>query len=190
MDYGVVKRDVVEVKKLIILLILFVFVAPAYAATIYKWVDKEGVANYSDDYSKVPALYRDRVQALEFLTETGPSVQTPKTTPGSKEEIRTDIYGRDETWWREKVHPWKEELKEATENYENAQKEYMEQAEGLGEFKFGRLSLTQYQMLSYRLEVLNKEMETCQGQIAEANEMLSRLFQEAKETKADPAWLE
>lgn len=66
----------------------------------------------------------------------------------------------------------------------------MEQAEGLGEFKFGRLSLTQYQMLSYRLEILNKKMETYQGQITEANEMLSRLFQEAKGTKADPAWLE
>ena len=177
-------------KQSFILLILLIFAGHAYAATIYKWVDKEGVANYSDDCSKVPALYHNRVQALEFFTEKGPLVQTPQTTSGIKEEIRTDIYGRDETWWREKVHPWKERLKGASENYENPQKEYMEQAEGLGEFKFGRLSLTQYQMLSYRLEVLNREMETYQGQIAEANAMLSRLFQEAKETKADPAWLE
>jgi prefoldin subunit 5 len=45
-------------------------------------------------------------------------------------------------------------------------------------------------MISYRLEVLNKEMEKYQGQIADANEMLSKLSQEAKETKADPAWFE
>jgi hypothetical protein len=181
-----VKREVAEMKKLLIMLIFFVFAVPAYATTVYKWVDKEGVVNYSDDYNKVPPLYCDRVEALEFLKETGSPEKTPQTTPGSKEEIRMDIYGRDETWWKEKVRPWKEELKEAPENYENAQKEYMEQAEGLGEFKFGRLSLTQYQMLSYRLEVLSKEMKTYQGQIAEANEMLSKLSQEARETKADP----
>ena len=29
-------------KKLLILLILLIFAAPVYAATIYKWVDKEG----------------------------------------------------------------------------------------------------------------------------------------------------
>jgi hypothetical protein len=45
-------------------------------------------------------------------------------------------------------------------------------------------------MISYRLEVLNKEMEKYQGQIAEANGMLEKLSNEAKETKANPAWLE
>jgi hypothetical protein len=181
---------VVYVRKVFILLILLVFISPTYAATIYKWVDEEGIVNYTDDYNKVPTLYLDRVKILEFFTEKGPPVQTPQTTPGIKEEIRTDIYGRDETWWREKVRPWKEQLKEATENYENAHKEYMEQTERLGQFKFGRLSLTQYQMISYRLEILDKEMEKYQGQIAEANGMLEKLSNEAKETKANPVWLE
>ena len=177
-------------RKFLILLILFAFAVPAYAATIYKWVDKDGVVNYTDDYSQVPALYHNRVEALEFFTEKTSPVQTPRTTPGIKEEIRTDIYGRDETWWRGRVRPWKDQLREATEGYENAQKKYIQQAEGLGPFKFGKLSLTQYQMISYRLELLNKEMETYQGQIAEANDMLARLSKEAKDTKADPAWLE
>jgi len=35
------------VKKVFILLILMVFISPAYAATIYKWVDKDGVVNYT-----------------------------------------------------------------------------------------------------------------------------------------------
>jgi chromosome segregation ATPase len=78
----------------------------------------------------------------------------------------------------------------ATENYERVHKEYMEQAEGLGPLNFGKMSLTQYQMLSSRLEILNGEMETYQGQIAEANEMLSKLSKEVKETRADPTWLE
>jgi hypothetical protein len=177
-------------KRLLIILILLVFATPGYAATVYKWLDKDGVVNYTDDYNQVPAFYRDRVETLEFFTERGRPEPTPKAAPGTKEEILTDIYGRDETWWREKVRPWKEELKEASEKYENAQKEYMEQAEGLGPYNFGKMSLTQYQMLSYRLEILDKEMKTYQVQIDEAKDMLSKLFQEAKETEADPAWLE
>ena len=177
-------------KKIIILLILLMFTVPAHAATIYKWVDKEGVVNYSDDYSKVPAFYRDRVETLEFFTEKRPPEPTPQTTPEIKEEVRTDIYGRDETWWREKVRPWKEQLKEATENYERVREEYMRQAEGLGPYNFGKMSLTQYQMLSSRLNILNNDMAKHYAQMVEANEMLEKLSKEAKETKADPVWLE
>jgi chromosome segregation ATPase len=88
------------------------------------------------------------------------------------------------------VRPWKEQLKEASENYERVQKKYMTQAQGLSPYNFGKMSLTQYQMLTSRLEILNKEMEAYQGQISEAEEMLSKLSLEAKETKADPAWLD
>jgi hypothetical protein len=177
-------------RKFLILLILLAFSVPAYAATIYKWEDEKGVVNFSDDYNKVPSAFRDRVVIEEYPQEEGTPVPAQDMVAKSKEEIKTDIYGRDETWWKGKVRPWKEQLKGATENYENAHKEYMEQAEGLGQYKFGRLSLTQYQIISYRLEILNKEMEKYQGQIAEANEMLSNLSKDAKETKADPAWLE
>jgi len=174
--------------KLFILLILLAFAVPVNATTIYKWVDREGIVNFTDDYNKVPLAFRDRVQREEFLQEKEAPAQVMATKP--KEGVRTDIYGRDAIWWREKVRPWREQLKEATENYERVHKEYMEQTEGLSPFNFGKMSLTQYQMLSSRLGVLNGEMETYQGQIAEANEMLSKLFREAKETRADPTWLE
>jgi len=52
------------------------------------------------------------------------------------------------------------------------------------------MSLTQYQMLSSRLEILSKEMETYQGQMAEAKGGLAKLSKEAKEAGADPVWLE
>ena len=175
-------------RKIVIFLILLIFAVPAYATTVYKWVDKEGVVNYTDDINHVPQSYRDRVKREEFVEEKGTPAQV--TTAKTNEEIKTDIYGRDETWWREKVRPWREQLKEATENYENTHKQYMEQSEGLSPYNFGKMSLTQYQMLSARLQILNAEIEKYQGQIAEANEMLSKLSQEAKETKADPTWLE
>jgi hypothetical protein len=64
------------------------------------------------------------------------------THENEEEEIKTDIYGRDEAWWRDKVRPWKERLKEATENYDAAQKKYMESSDELSLKKFGSLTLT------------------------------------------------
>jgi len=173
-----------------ILLILLLFSLPAYSATIYKWVDKDGVVNFTDDLSKVPPSYRDRVEKEErkdVKEKVIPRSQavTREDEPG---EIRADLYGRDETWWREKVRPWKEQLKEATEKYEATQKKYTEQSDELSRRRFG--SPTQYKMNIIELDKTREEKERYQAQIAEANEMLEKLSKEAKETKADPAWLE
>jgi hypothetical protein len=183
-------KEVVLMNKFVILLILLAFAISANAATIYKWVDEKGVVNFTDNYNNVPSSYSDQVEVKEYLTEGVAPPYTSNVPPQKRAESKTDLYGRDETWWREEVRPWKEQLKEATENYEDVRKQYMEQAEGLSPYNFGKMSLTQYQMLSARLQILNAEMGKYQGQIAEANEMLSKLSQEAKETKADPTWLE
>jgi len=166
------------------------FAVPAYATTVYKWVDEKGVINFTDDYTRVPPAFRDRVKAEEYGQQEGNAAPAQRTVAVTKEEIKTDIYGRAGTWWRGKVRPWKGELKEASERYEDVRKEYMEQAEGLGPFNFGKMSLTQYQMLSSRLEILRQEIRMYQGQMAEANEMLSKFSREAKETGAGSAWLE
>jgi hypothetical protein len=177
-------------KNLLILLILLMFTVPAHATTVYKWVDEKGVINFTDDYTKVPPAFRNRVKIEEYAQQGANAAPARRTVATAKEEIKTDIYGRDETWWRGKIRPWMEQLKEASQKYENAQKEYMEQAEGLSPYKFGKMSLTQYQILSSRLEILSKEMETYQGQMAEAKGVLAKLSKEAKEAGADPAWLE
>jgi chromosome segregation ATPase len=176
--------------KYLIFLILLLFAVPASGTTIYKWVGKEGVVNFTDDYNKVPRAFRKRVKKEEFLQKRETPAPSQAMNAKTNEAMKTDIYGRGETWWKEKVRPWKEQVKEATENYERVRKEYMLQAEGLSPFNFGKMSLTQYQMLSARLEILRNKMDRYQGQIAEANEMLSKLSNEARETNADPAWLE
>jgi hypothetical protein len=174
-----------------ILLILLIFSQPAYSATLYKWVDKEGVANFTDDLSKVPPSYRNRVEMEEkkdVKEEVVPRSPQPATRENEPEEIKADIYGRDETWWREKVRPWKEKLKEATEKYEAAEKRYTEKSDELSRRRFG--SPTQYKMNIIELDKVREEKEKYQGQISEANEMLEKLSKDAKESKADPAWLE
>ena len=171
-------------KTLTFILFFLVFIASANATTIYKWVDKEGVENFTDDYKKVPPLYRDRVEELEVP-------QWPSTPPGrpveKKEGILTDRYGRDETWWREKVRPWKEQLREATKNYENTHNQLMEQVQTLAQWRFG--SLTQYQMIANNVNILNTQLTGYQAKITEAKEMLEKLSKEAEEARANPEWL-
>jgi hypothetical protein len=105
-------------------------------------------------------------------------------------EIARDIYGSNEAWWRQKVLAVREKLKDAVQNYKKSYEEYSKNVEKLGPIKFGRLSLTQYQWNSCRLDILNNEMAKYQAQITEANEMLNKLIKEAKESKVNPNWLE
>ncbi len=178
-------------RKILYIMFFLVFISSVHGATIYKWVDKEGVVNFTDDLSKVPFSYRNRVE-VEERKDVKEKVTPPPSqaaTPGNdQEEIKKDIYGRDETWWQEKVRPWKEKLKEATVKYEAAEKRYTEKSDELSRRRFG--SPTQYKMNIIELDKIREEKEKYQAQISEANEMLEKLSKEANETKADPAWLE
>lgn len=104
-------------------------------------------------------------------------------------EIKRDIYGRDEAWWRQKLFTVREKLKDALQNYKKSYEEYSKNVEKLGPLRFGRLSLTQYQWNSCKLDILNNEMEKYQAQIIEAKDILNKLIKEAEESKANPNWL-
>ena len=177
-------------KEIFTILVVLLFAFPLQAGTLYKWVDKQGVVNFTDDLSKVPPSYRNQVEVEESKdVQEEKAPLSPKTiTPSSKEdETVTDIYGRDEVWWRDKVRPWKEQLKEATENYDAAQKKYMEKSDELSRRRFG--SPTQYKMNIIELDRLKEDRMKYEAQIAEANEMLRKLSKEAEESKANPEWL-
>ena len=176
-----------------IFVILFFLAASLQAGTIYKWVDKQGVVNFTDDLNKVPPSYRNRVEVEESKDVQGGGVTSPPSQPVTREtreeEIRQDIYGRDESWWREKVRPWKERLKEATEIYEAAQKKLTQKTDGVSQTKFYGRSRQQTKWDMMDLNRLNEEKKKYEAQMAEANEMLGKLSKEAQESKADPEWL-
>jgi hypothetical protein len=176
--------EVVKMKKVFILLILLIFCSPAYAATAYRWVDKEGVVNYTDDYDRIPSDYR--AQANTEVMEEIPSVRVPtfpQATPPKIEVVETDHYGSVEPYWMEKVRFWKEQLSEATENYENVYKEFMGQAESLVRVRFG--SKTQYEMGSYNLRALARQLQEYRAKIVKAEKMLDELSKEAEEAKTN-----
>jgi hypothetical protein len=180
--------EVAKMKKVFILLILLAFTSPAYALTAYKWVDKKGVVNFTDDYSNVPSEYSAQI-STEVMEET-PSMgvpTSPQAAPPKREEAKTDIYGLGENWWREKASPWKDRLKEATANYEEARKNFMDSAEVLSQKRYG--SPTQYKTNIMQLDGLRAEMMKYEAQMTEAKEMLEKLSKQAEEAKADPTWL-
>jgi len=175
-------------RKLLTLLILLTFSSPTYATTAYKWVDQKGVVNFTDNYTNVPAEYRDWVET-EILEDT-PTVRAlvpSQAFPRDKEEATADIYGLDENWWKGRVRPWKERLKEATENYERTHKRFIESAEELSQKRYG--SRTQYKMNIIKLDRLKEEKLKYEAQIAEAREILEKISREAKESKANPEWV-
>lgn len=174
---------------ILMILLTFTFSFPVYATTIYKWVDERGVINFTDEYHRVPLAFRSRLKTELFVQdEVGTPVPSKVVIAKSNEEMKTDIYGRDETWWKEKVHSWKEQLEEATKNYENVHSAFMAQAEALVRVKFG--SKTQYQMVSYVLSGLTQQLEEYRAQIAKAEEVLDEFLKEAEKAKTNPEWLE
>lgn len=67
--------------KRLIFVLLFLFIFASFAtATIYRWVDEKGVVNFTDDYSKVPPEYRNKVEEVN-IQKTGPSIPS-QASPG------------------------------------------------------------------------------------------------------------
>ncbi len=154
---------------------------------IYRWLDEKGVVNYTDDYNRVPWGHSDRVEVKRME-----DIEKPRTSRFSNislqegKEIKTDIYGRNETWWREKVDLSRKRLSEATVNSENLRNKFMDKTTEFSE-KFG--SRTQYKMNVKELNRINSEMSRYETQMVEAKEMLEKLFKEAEESRANPDWL-
>jgi hypothetical protein len=154
-------------------------------AEVYKWIDDKGTIFFTDDYSNIPPAYQDRLK-LEIRKDIQwqePHPLAPeKIIPRSKEEAKTHFYWHKETWQKEKVRLWEEKLKEATANYESANMKVWEKSEALSRRRFG--SPTMYKFDIIKLDQLNEERMKYEPQVAEANEMLRKLSEEAEKTTA------
>jgi hypothetical protein len=64
-------------KKFLFILFMLIFASSA-SATVYKWADEGGVVNFTDDYSKVPPDYRNKVEQVS-MPKMGRS--TPSQAP-------------------------------------------------------------------------------------------------------------
>jgi len=173
----------------ITILALMVFVPIAHAVTVYKWVDKDGVVNFTDDYSQIPPQYRNQVKtedAGESQKGETPAPSPPAGSPKKGEEKKVDSSGLGEDYWRSRVLPLKKQLQEATENYESVNKKINARLE---EQSGKLLTPTQWNMSRAEMRALTDERSKYEAQMKEANEALAKIAKEAQEAKADPAWL-
>jgi hypothetical protein len=176
------------VKMAILILLLLVLPSISHAAEIYKWVDKDGTVNFADDLDKVPPEYRDQVKIEEV--KDSQKTQTSTSGPASvrkTEEEKRDAQGMGEDYWRDRVRPWKKQLKQAQEDYKNTNMK-IEDALEVAKGRF--LSKTQYNFRRQEVERLMEERGTHEARIKEANAMLAKIAKEAEEAKADLAWLQ
>ena len=176
------------VKMAILILLLLVLPSISHAADIYKWVDKDGTVNFADDLNKVPPEYRDQVKTEKVIESE--KIQSPTPGPASVQktgEEKRDAHGRGEQYWRETVRPWKQQLKQAQEDYKNTNYK-IEDALEMVKGRF--LSKTQYNFKRQEVERLMEERGVYEARIKEANAMLAKIRKEAEEARADLAWLE
>jgi len=145
-------------------------------------VNKDLVMNFTDDYNKVPLPYRDKIER-EVVTST----LTQEVIYPKREEKERDSWGLDETYWRERVRPWKERLNEATANYENISNQFIEKTRELIQVRLGGDAQLEY--MAYDLDLLNEQMKKYQADMTEADGMLRKVSKEAAETRANPDWL-
>jgi hypothetical protein len=177
-------------KVILVLLILLFFFSPCYGATVYQWVDNNGTYNFTDDHEKIPLAYRNqvRVKKMEDFPEMAPPAlpSTPKAVP-RKEEVKKDILGLGEEWWRDKVRPWEGQLGEASENYEAANQEFLNKSDELILRKFG--SHQQFKSTIIGMDRIREERAKYEAKVVEAEKMLEKISREAEELQADPDWL-
>jgi len=66
-------------KKVIVVFFLLIFASSA-SATVYKWMDERGVANFTDNLEKVPPPYRYRAEEVKVPKLPTQSLQPGKTS--------------------------------------------------------------------------------------------------------------
>jgi len=178
---------VMKIVKTGMLVLLLVSASISHAASVYKWVDKEGTVHFTDDLSKIPPEYRDKVQTEEVSSPGKPETSPPATAPAQEtDEVKRDATGMSEDYWRDRVRPWRKQLNEAREGYESSKQKI---SEALGELKGRQLSRQQYEFKRVEMEKLTAERDAFETKMKEAEVMLEKIAKEAEDAKADPAWL-
>lgn len=99
---------------------------PAYA-DVYRWVDENGVENFTDSEWNVPAKYRQKATVIREK-KVAPPAEVPSMSPGKalsepgkgQDELMEDVSpkgpmdneGHDEAWWRARVDTLKKKKAE------------------------------------------------------------------------------
>lgn len=160
---------------------LLLLSATAANAEFYRWVDKDGKENFTNDPNNIPPEYRDQSAPVEVKSDRVSVGEKPVTTGTAASVAREhrDKHGRGEEWWRLKARNLRLKLRDLQDEYDLVLKKEREQEEKqtIGKKK---KSKTNYEHKKMKLE----------KEIARARRALEAdLPEEARKAGAYPGWI-
>jgi hypothetical protein len=169
-------------RAIILLAVCFLlFSATAVNAEFYRWVDKDGKENFTNDPVKVPPEYRDHSAPVEIREErvsVGDKPTAPNKATVSVKEHK-DKYGRGEEWWHRRAENLRLKLRDLQDEYDLVLKKERdrETKQTIGKKK---KSKTNYEQKKMKLE----------KDLARARRALDvDLPEEARKADAYPGWI-
>lgn len=173
-------------KKILMVILFFMFISEISFAEVYKWVDDKGVVNFTDDILQVPEKYRPKAEKMVLPEGKEEINREGESTSKKKEEVYRDRVGRGEDYWKGRVEEWKKKLKDSQERLESLRGKYNEVTERVNDSK----STAERATLRKERDQIKNEMDQSKTQIEEAKNMLDKKIpEEAELYKAKPEWL-
>lgn len=167
-------------------LCLILLAVAAADASIFEWVDSEGVTHFTDNPDKVPEKYRKKVKERESVTVESPPpatatppAQPPPPAPAAGEDQRLRG-GHDEAWWRTRFSAIRQEL-------DGIQSDLPGKREKLSNLHRKRVLFKRSRDRTAYNE-LNAEIQRDEARTKELEEMLRVLEGDADRAGVPPEW--
>ncbi len=166
-------------RSLLLLAVCFLFFpAPAVNAEFYRWVDKDGKENYTNDQNKIPKEYRQQSSSVEVDSTRVSIGDKPAGAVSTKGSEHKDKNGRGEEWWHRKAENLRQEIRDLEDEYALVLKKEQEQERKAG----GRKSKSK---TNYEQKKMQLEKKTAQAR----RRLEVDLPEEARKADAYPGWL-
>jgi len=173
-------------KRILIVILFFLFISEISFAEIFKWVDEKGVVHFTDDILQVPEKYRSKTKKMELPEGREETKGEGESTPKSKEEVFEDRLGRGEDYWKGRVEEWRKKLKDYQERLESLKTKYNELTVKINDSK----STAEKGNLRGERDQVKNEIDQYKIKIEEANNMIDKKIpEEAEIYKAKSEWL-
>lgn len=159
--------------RLLVAVALLLFALPVMAET-YKWVDKKGTVNFTDDYYSIPQKYRKKARLLGDVDAAPAETPDAKGEPLVKEEKKGGKKGVEQpaekksTYGGRDAEAWKGEYAKLNAQINATQEAINDRQAKLSDTS--KMSRSQYLSIQYELKNLESKLADLQGKLNSLND--------------------
>lgn len=155
------------------------FPAPAVSAEFYRWVDKDGKENFTNEPNNIPSEYRQQSSSVEVGPERVSIGDKPTGAVSTKGATHKDKNGRGEEWWHRRAENLRRKIRDLEDEQALVLKKEQEQER---KETGGRKSKSKTNYAQKKMQLEKK--------LAQARRRLEvDLPEEARKADAYPGWL-